>query len=438
MAVTTLGRPGSTSRKIEASWAPRSQSALTSWRIGPSAARTLSTYCTRTELAARDEVADRRDRRVVDERVPDHHDAVAARRLDAVDLLRRRRERLLHQHVLAGLERRDREVRVRRGRRGDDHRLHRRRRPGRPGSRWSGAPAGSGAAAARAPSSLRSQHHTSSASAVLDGDAGEVRSPVAEADEGDADGLAHETALASSAPTRLAHGRGHASRRPASGRCGPMGSDSTSSASRSATGRLPAVEPRGVGARQVRRDRVVDDRVDAGLREPRLQRVAPRMAHDEQVPHRLGPVGHRRQREPVDAGEPLEVARGHRAPALVPLVQAPQLDAQEGGLQRVQAAVEPRQIVVVLHLRAVVAQHADALGQRVVVGRDRARVAQRAEVLAGVEREAGGVARGRRRGGPGSARPAPAPRPRSPGCRGRARAPRARPCRPAARTGAPA
>ena len=46
--------------------------------------------------------------------------------------------------------------------------------------------------------------------AVLDRDAGEVRSPVAEADEGDADGLAHGTALAFSAPTASRTAAGHA------------------------------------------------------------------------------------------------------------------------------------------------------------------------------------------------------------------------------------
>ena len=63
-----------------------------------------------------------------------------------------------------------------------------------------------------------------------------------------------------------------------------------------------------------------------------------------------------------------------------------------GGLQRVQAAVEARQVVVVLELRAVVSKHANALGKRVVIGRDGTRVPERAQVLAGIEREAGGVA----------------------------------------------
>ena len=69
-------------------------------------------------------------------------------------------------------------------------------------------------------------------------------------------------------------------------------------ASASVIGKSPARQPRsGVGFRQVRRHRVVDQRVDARLAELRLQPVAPRLADDEQVPDRLRPVGHERQRQ---------------------------------------------------------------------------------------------------------------------------------------------
>ena len=47
---------------------------------------------------------------------------------------------------------------------------------------------------------------------------------------------------------------------------------------------------------------------------------------------------------------------------------------------------------MVFELRAVVSKHANALGKRIVIGRDGTRVPERAQVLAGIERKAGGVA----------------------------------------------
>src|SRR5215207_6927212 len=63
---------------------------------------------------------------------------------------------------------------------------------------------------------------------VLHGYAGEMRTPIAETDEGEAHGRAHQTALASSAPaaSRTATATLSAS---SSARCGPTGRDSTSS-----------------------------------------------------------------------------------------------------------------------------------------------------------------------------------------------------------------
>ena len=69
-----------------------------------------------------------------------------------------------------------------------------------------------------------------------------------------------------------------------------------------------------------------------------------------------------------------------------------QLGAQHGGLDLVQTRIDARQVVPVLHAAAVVAQLAQRGGQFVVIGGDGAAVAQRAEVLAGVEAEARRVA----------------------------------------------
>ena len=50
---------------------------------------------------------------------------------------------------------------------------------------------------------------------------------------------------------------------------------------------------------------------------------------DEQVPHGLGRLGDGRKHQPLHAGEPLQVAGCPRAPAIVPLVEAPQLTRVE-------------------------------------------------------------------------------------------------------------
>ena len=151
------------------------------------------------------------------------------------------------------------------------------------------------------------------------------------------------------------------------------------------------VAQRCVGLLPVRRNRVMNQRADAGIGQRLLQRVALRVPHHVQVPHRLGPFGHLRQGQAA-AGQALLVARGDGAAAFVPLVQMRQLDAQDGGLQRVEPAVVALHLVDVLHPRAVVAQHAEAVGQLRVVGGDGAAVAQGAQVLAGIEAPGHGIA----------------------------------------------
>ena len=123
---------------------------------------------------------------------------------------------------------------------------------------------------------------------------------------------------------------------------------------------------------------------------PRAQRgrqlLGARVAHDVQVPGRVGALGGDREARVV-----AEPRGGVRAPggaaALAPRVHVRELHAQRGGLQLVEAAVVADLREGLLVRRAVEAQRAHALGQRGVVGRDRAAVAQAAEVLGRVEGE---------------------------------------------------
>ena len=77
-------------------------------------------------------------------------------------------------------------------------------------------------------------------------------------------------------------------------------------------------------------------------------------------------------------------------------VKIPQLDAQHGGLQLVQAAVTPAHAEHILALRTVIAQRTDRAGQLGVVSGDGPGVAQGAEVLARIKAVAGCVAQAAR------------------------------------------
>ena len=65
-----------------------------------------------------------------------------------------------------------------------------------------------------------------------------------------------------------------------------------------------------------------------------------------------------------------------------------QLDAQHRRLERVQPAVQPDRFVDVLRAAAVDPQHADPVGECLIVGDDHAAVPEPAEVLGGKEAEA--------------------------------------------------
>ena len=125
----------------------------------------------------------------------------------------------------------------------------------------------------------------------------------------------------------------------------------------------------------------------------------------------------------------LGVAGRRSAARLVPARELRQEDAQERGLQLVEARVVADELEVRLVAGAVEGKKLDAVGELLVVGRDEPAVAEAEEVLGRIEAE------GRDRAVPGDLRASrtPAPRPRARGRRARRAA-----ARPAAgRIGAP-
>ena len=96
----------------------------------------------------------------------------------------------------------------------------------------------------------------------------------------------------------------------------------------------------------------------------------------------------------ADLAEPeLAVAVGGLAAQRRPAVELAQEDAQRRGLDLVEPRVGSHVLEDPLGLRAVEAQHADALGELGVVDRDEAAVAEAEEVLRRVEAERRGDAR---------------------------------------------
>ncbi len=90
--------------------------------------------------------------------------------------------------------------------------------------------------------------------------------------------------------------------------------------------------------------------------------------------------------------EAVDVVLGGRHPPVSPRPEMAQLDGQHRGLDAVEARTPPDDVVVVLRAAPVIPQAADLVSHGQVAGDDRTAVTQRAEVLAGEEREAGRVA----------------------------------------------
>ena len=106
----------------------------------------------------------------------------------------------------------------------------------------------------------------------------------------------------------------------------------------------------------------MDQRSDPRLRQRPLQGLAAGAAHDIEMPDRLGPFGNMRQ-DQTRSGEPLPIAFRHGPAPSVPFVEPRELDAQDRRLQRVETAVVTLHLIDVFFARAVVAQHAKAVGE---------------------------------------------------------------------------
>ena len=131
-------------------------------------------------------------------------------------------------------------------------------------------------------------------------------------------------------------------------------------------GHRQAVRPEpelGVRVRPMDRDRVVDRRGDATLTEERAQRLALGRTGDEQVVDVV--AGERRGRGQLEARvlEPGAERRADPPAVVVPAVEPPQLHAQQGGLERVQARRRPDHAVVVPRPLAVRPEQAHVAGE---------------------------------------------------------------------------
>src|SRR6266446_679012 len=76
----------------------------------------------------------------------------------------------------------------------------------------------------------------------------------------------------------------------------------------------------------------------------------------------------------------------------LPIRKMAKFDAQNGSLDFVQAVVPARLATEVFRRLAVVAQRSNALGELRGIRNDHARVAVSAQILCGIEAEAGGIA----------------------------------------------
>ena len=123
---------------------------------------------------------------------------------------------------------------------------------------------------------------------------------------------------------------------------------------------------------------IVDTALHTVLLQMSGKLVPLRMLHHVQVIHVRNARALGRQHQVGLVCEHLAILLRSRPPQLVGLGQVAQLDGQNRGLQRIEPAVVAQHLVIVLRLLAVVSQHANPLGNLIVVGHNNPAVAVRA------------------------------------------------------------
>ena len=141
----------------------------------------------------------------------------------------------------------------------------------------------------------------------------------------------------------------------------------------------------------VQRHRIVNTRRDAVSRQLLLQGLPLLHANNEEMPHRLGLRVRGRQPDAAVA-EPFQYCAACRRREAFQASRCPKLCSQDGGLNRIQSAVEAFDLMDVLLFTPVVGEAHDSVNQLLIPADDGASVAACAEVLARIKAEAGRVA----------------------------------------------
>src|SRR5262245_27200224 len=153
----------------------------------------------------------------------------------------------------------------------------------------------------------------------------------------------------------------------------------------------PVAERRGAFL-EMDRDRVVDAATDAVSRQVLDQAIALVELDDEGVVDAFLVTAV--ARNPDHIREAFAVLRGDLAAPAVPSVEPLELDRGDPGLERVETRVVAPDVALVPVAQPVVAQHQDALIDLAVRGGDETSVAHHAEILDGVQAEAGADSEG--------------------------------------------
>lgn len=137
----------------------------------------------------------------------------------------------------------------------------------------------------------------------------------------------------------------------------------------------------GVGRLQMGRQRIMDIAADAMIEQVCSQRIARSALDHEQVIDMARLIDRQCDRQ---IGEQFTIPAGPRATGGIPDLKAPQLNAQRGGLDLVEARIAPTVLNGYIFLApAIKAQPAQARRQIFVGGTKGAGIAQSAEILEG-------------------------------------------------------